>query len=111
MRQLSFAIIAFLIASCTSNPQALGASKTNRIRVQQVTLGMTTEEVRGVMKKGPESRSMSTLADGKTQEAWNYLTDYDNHVNTTIVFTDGRVTEVKTTEWLGDGNFSPNPNR
>lgn len=53
------------------------------------------------MMKPPESRSEAVLADGTREERSHYLTDYNNHVNTTFILRNGVVAEITQTEWLG----------
>ena len=43
--------------------------------------------------------------DGTIEETWNYLTDYGNDTNTSLVFRSGKLAEIQHTRWLGNGTF------
>ena len=73
----------------TDNAACLLAHK-NANAIGKVQLGQTLDEVRSVMGKEPERRSAVA-----GQESWGYLTDYSDHLITTVIFTNGIVTEIK----------------
>lgn len=62
----------------------------NSIYIENVKVGQTQDEVRGVMRKAPERREAS-----EGTETWVYHTDYRYRLWTAIVFRGGRVTEIK----------------
>ena len=77
-----------------TNQQACQRAAENAIAIAQVKIGQTTEEVSKIMGKGPERREATA-----DSEAWSYLTDYDHELMTTIIFSQGRVSEIKQTPW------------
>jgi hypothetical protein len=108
MRKLAIIIsVVFAIAAsaCVTNRTALNVSRRNAINITDVKLGQTIDQVQATMKHPPESRDVRTLPDGSTEESWNYLTDYDNDTNTTLLFRNGRLAEITHTRWLGNGIF------
>ena len=62
----------------------------NSVAIARVHIGQTLDEVRFIMGKEPERREASA-----DMERWGYLTDYSNELVTTIVFTNGVVSEIK----------------
>jgi len=91
----------FLLASaciCVPRMQWQRAEE-NRVRVDRITVGQTLDEVRAIMGKGPEKREVRARFDGKTVELWSFVTDYARRVDSTIIFVDGRVQEIRATTW------------
>jgi hypothetical protein len=74
-------------------------AEQNRARIDQVKVGQTLGEVRAIVGKPPEKREVRLRFDGKTVELWSYVTDYARKVDSTIIFLDGRVTEIRVTSW------------
>jgi len=75
-------------------------AESNRVRIDRVQVGQTLDEVRAIMGKPPEKREVRARFDGKTVELWSYATDYTRKADSTIIFLDGRVTEVRVTSWV-----------
>src|SRR5437588_177791 len=105
MKRLIVSVALILSMACVTNRAALRMSDQNRIYIQLVKLGQTTDEVQNVMRHQPESRDIKTLPDGTIEETWNYLTDYGNDTNTSLVFRSGKLAEIQHTRWLGNGTF------
>ncbi len=105
MRQFAVSLLVLFALSCVTNGAALGESRKNRIWISQVKLGQTEDQVRAIMHKGPESTNSRVLPDGTNEEVWNYLTDYENDINTSITFRNGKVVELTQMPWLGNGKF------
>jgi|SRR6266849_2617486 len=99
-------ITSLLFSGCVSNRQAIHEATKNATWISGVKLGQSQAEVGKIMHKGPESTSVKTLPDGTLEESWNYLTDYANDKNTTIVFRNGAAIEISQTKWLGNGTFN-----
>jgi hypothetical protein len=106
MKTVLLLVVATLALSCVTNREALRVSGMNAVNITGVHLGQTAAEVKRVMRHEPESREVKTLPDGTSEERWNYLTDYNNDTNTTLVFRGGVLVEVGHEKWLGNGNFS-----
>lgn len=104
-RFASVLTIAITAAACVTNRNALNVSRRNAINISDVKLGQTPDQVQVIMKHPPESRDVRTLPDGSSEESWNYLTDYNNDSNTTLLFRNGRLMEITHTRWLGNGTF------
>lgn len=62
--------------------------------ITQIELGQTRDEVREVMKRDPWRRKLKA-----GQELWGYSTSYSDERMSWILFTDGKVTEVRESEW------------
>jgi len=77
-----------------TNQQACQRAAENALAIGQVKIGQTTDEVSKIMGKGPERREATA-----DSEVWSYLTDYDHELMTTIIFSQGRVSEIKQTPW------------
>ncbi len=77
-----------------TNQQACQRAAENAVAIAQVKVGQTTEEVSKIMGRGPERREATP-----DSEAWSYLTDYDHELMTTIIFSQGHVSEIKQTPW------------
>src|SRR2546426_929791 len=95
------ALIATLfVNACVFVPAVMWQrAEQNRARIDQVRVGQTIEEVRAVMGKPPEKREVRQRFDGKQIEFWSYLTDYGRRLDATIIFVDGRVSEIRATGW------------
>jgi len=86
--------------ACISlSPTLRREATANRQKLNQVHVGQTVAEVRQIMGKEPERRDVRNRFDGKVVEMWGYATDYVRRLDTTIVFIDGRVQEIKTLPW------------
>lgn len=105
MKRTLTVLFPLLVLTCATNRPALEASRWNAASIADVKLGQTSDEVRAVLHKGPESTATRVLLDGTNEEVWNYLTDYDNDMNTSITFRNGKVVELAQTKWLGNGKF------
>lgn len=62
----------------------------NSVFMGDVRIGQTQDEVRSIMRKGPEQREAA-----EDSESWLYHTDYRNRMWTRLVFKQGRVVEIK----------------
>jgi hypothetical protein len=62
----------------------------NAVRMGDVRIGQTQDEVQSVMRKGPEQREAAG-----DSETWLYHTDYRNRLWTRVVFRQGRVAEIR----------------
>jgi hypothetical protein len=78
-----------------SNYEACGAAIYNGSRIGKVTIGQTLSEVRSIMGREPEKRSIRLDDAGRTVEAWSFLTNYDNSITTHIQFLNQRVVAIK----------------
>jgi hypothetical protein len=74
--------------------QACGDAIYNRAHIGQVSIGQTLAEVRTIMGRDAETRSVSTR-DGRSVELWGFRTDYDRRITTAIEFVDGKVVAVR----------------
>ena len=88
------------------NQQACQLGAENALVIGQVKIGQTTDEVSKIMGKGPERREATA-----DSEAWSYLTDYDHELMTTIIFSQGRVSEIKQTPWAPEQSQSTSASR
>lgn len=77
-----------------SNHQACGNAIYNDARIGKVAIGQSIDEVRKIMGRAPEKRSVQ-LQDGRSLETWSFLTDYDNSITTRIEFMDSKVVGIK----------------
>lgn len=77
-----------------ANGQTCGDAIYNSARIGQVAIGQTIAEVRAVMGRDAETRSVS-VRDGHNVEAWGFRTDYEKRITTTIEFVDGRVVAIR----------------
>lgn len=93
-------LLSLSLGACVYVPKVMwNRAEENRTRVDRVRVGQTLEEVRAIMGKPPEKREVRLRFDGKTVELWSYATDYTRKVDSTIIFLDGRVTEIRATTW------------
>jgi hypothetical protein len=89
-----------MATACISlSPTLRREAAANRGKLNQVRVGQTLAEVRAIMGKEPERRDVRNRFDGKVVEMWSYATDYVRRLDTTIIFVDGRVEEIKTLPW------------
>jgi len=85
------------IAPCDgwhTDAQACGNALFNRPLLPKIHVGMTTDDVRSIMRHDAERREIS----GNT-ETWLYMSDYDAEQMTAITFVDGKVTAMKQVAW------------
>jgi hypothetical protein len=93
-------LIWLVLSGCVYVPSVMwNRAEANRARIDRVQVGQTLDEVRSTMGTPPEKREVRARFDGKTVELWSYATDYTRKVETTIIFLDGRVTEIRATSW------------
>ena len=77
-----------------AHPQACGDALYNGARIKRVAIGQTLANVREIMGRDAELRSVGTH-DGHESETWGYLTDYDQDITTQIEFVDGAVVAIR----------------
>ena len=98
---MALLLILTLAAGCVFVPSAMWRrAEENRTRLNHVAVGQSLADVRATMQKEPERREVRLRFDGKTVELWSYVSDYARKLDTTIIFVDGRVTEIRTTSWV-----------
>ena len=99
-RKLTQLLVFALLAGCVYVPRVMWRrAEENERHINQVRVGQTLAEVRAIMGKEPERREARARFDGKTVELWSYVTDYARKLDTTIIFVDGRVEELRATSW------------
>ena len=79
----------------STNKQACGEALYNAPRVAKINLGQTLSEVRQIMGRDPEQRSVKE-EDGQAIEEWQYLTNYKAHIISVITFKNSKVVSVQT---------------
>jgi hypothetical protein len=72
------------------NPVACERAAENSKLIGSVNLGQSLEEVQQIMGTAPDRRKVNDEI-----ETWSYHTSYSNRGYTSIIFKDGRVTEIK----------------
>lgn len=77
-----------------ADAQACGNAAYNGSRIGKVAIGQSLQDVRAIMGKDPEERSIRT-EDGRSLETWGYRTDYRNRVTTRIDFVDLKVVGIR----------------
>jgi outer membrane protein assembly factor BamE (lipoprotein component of BamABCDE complex) len=77
-----------------TDDQACGNAMFNAPLLAKVHAGMTTDEVRTLMRHDAERREISG-----NSETWFYMSDYDAERMTAIEFTEGKVTALKQVPW------------
>ena len=77
-----------------ADPQACGDAIYNSAHIGQVSIGQTLAEVRAIMGRDAETRSVSAR-DGRNAELWSFRTDYEKRTTTTIEFVDGKVVAIR----------------
>ena len=95
-----FAILICLSSACVFVPSVMWRrADENRARLNQVVVGQSTAAVRVIMRKEPERRESRLRFDGKRVEMWSYVSDYARKLDTTLIFVDDRLEEIRTTTW------------
>lgn len=90
-----------LAAHCVFVPSTMWRrAEENRARLNRIAVGQSIADVRATMQKEPERREVRLRFDGKTVELWSYVSDYARKLDSTIIFIDGRVEEIRTTSWM-----------
>ncbi len=103
-RKLTHLLVLTLLAACVYVPRVMWRrAEENEHHINHIQVGQTLQEVRAIMGKDPERREARARFDGKTVEMWSYVTDYARKLDTTIIFVDGRVQELRATPW-GDAD-------
>lgn len=97
-------LVWLLVSGCVTNRAALDASRSNRTRIATVKIGDTERVVLDKMGCDPEIRNISATAAGRV-ERWSWVTNYENDVVTTLVFTNKILTEIGQHQW--DGTWNP----
>lgn len=93
-------LLALAFSGCVFVPGVMWRrAEENERHVDQIKMGQTLAEVRAIMGKEPERRDARTRFDGKSVEMWSYVTDYARRLDTTIIFLDGRVEEIRASPW------------
>jgi len=88
-------------AACVYVPSVMWhRAEENRARLNEVKVGQTIEQVRTIMRKEPERREQRLRFDGKTVDLWSWVSDYSRKLDTTVIFVDGVVQEIRTTSWV-----------
>lgn len=99
-RKLTHWLALVLLTGCVYVPRVMWRrAEENERHINQIKVGQTLAEVRAIMAKDPERREARARFDGKTVEMWSYVTDYARKLDTTIIFVDGRVEELRATPW------------
>jgi len=99
-RKLTHLVALLLLAGCVFVPRVMWRrAEENERHINQVRVGQTLQEVHAIMGKDPERREARARFDGKTVEMWSYVTDYARKLDTTIIFVDGHVQELRATPW------------
>lgn len=99
-RKLTQLLLLVLLEGCVFVPRVMWRrAEENERHINQIRVGQTVAEVRAIMGKDPERREARARFDGKTVEMWSYVTDYARKLDTTIIFVDGRVQELRATPW------------
>lgn len=87
-------------AGCVYVPSVMWhRAEENRARLNRISVGASMADVRAIMRKDPERREARLRFDGKKVELWSYVSDYARKMDTTIIFVDGVVNEIRTTSW------------
>ena len=90
-----------LAAHCVYVPSTMWRrAEENRARLNRIVVVQSIADVRATMQKEPERREVRLRFDGKTVELWSYVSDYARKLDSTIIFIDGRVEEIRTTTWV-----------
>jgi hypothetical protein len=77
-----------------ADARACGNAAYNGARIGGVKIGQTLSEVRSIMARDPEERSVQ-VQNGQNLETWSYRTDYKNRITTRIDFLDSRVVGIR----------------
>lgn len=81
-----------------TSPEDCGRAQFNAPLLPKIQLGQSKDEVLAIMRHPAERFEAKSEHDHK-YETWIYMQNYDNELMTAIVFTDGKVTEIKTVPW------------
>jgi hypothetical protein len=99
-RTLTHLLLLGILAGCVYVPRVMwNRAEENERHINQIKVGQTLAQVRAIMGKAPERRDAHARFDGKTVEMWSYVTDYARKLDTTIIFVDGKVEELRATPW------------
>lgn len=99
-RLLLSVVLLTLAGRCVYVPSVMWRrAEMNRSRLDQVHVGETMDQVRATMVTPPERREARLRFDQKTVELWSWVSDYTRKLDTTIIFVDGKVEEIRTTSW------------
>ena len=77
--------------------QACGNAIFNEGVIAQIHTGQTLTDVRAIMRHDAERRTVEG-----SNEAWGYITNYNDKVMTWIEFTDRKVSAVTKQPWVRD---------
>jgi hypothetical protein len=78
----------------STNPQACGEARYNAPRVAKINLGQSISEVRQIMGRDPEQRSLKEEG-GHAIEEWQYLTNYKESIVSVITFRNSKVVSLE----------------
>ena len=102
MRAFRLIVVAVvcLCSACVFVPSVMWRrAEENRARLNRIAVGQSTANVRAIMAKEPERREARLRFDGKRIEMWSYVSDYARKLDTTLIFVDDRLEEIRTTPW------------
>ena len=100
LTQLAVLAVVAALSGCVFVPAVMWRrAGENERHINQIKMGQTLAEVRAIMGKDPERRDARTRFDGKIVEMWSYVTDYGRRLDTTVIFVDGRVEEIRASPW------------
>jgi hypothetical protein len=77
-----------------ADAQACGNAAYNGARIGRVAIGQSLQDVKAIMGREPEERSVRTQ-DGRSSETWSYRTDYAGRISTRIDFLDLKVVAIR----------------
>ncbi len=99
-RRFASIVLLLLATGCVYVPSVMWRrAEENRARLNQVVVGQSTAAVRAIMQKEPERRDARLRFDGKRVEMWSYVTDYARKLDTTLIFIEDRLEEIRTNPW------------
>lgn len=81
-----------------TSPEDCGRAQFNAPLLPKVQLGQSKDEVLTIMRHRAE-RYEAKQENGHAYETWIYMQNYETELMTAVVFTDGKVTEIKTVPW------------
>ena len=100
MSPFRVSVFLLFLTGCVYVPGVMWRrAEENRVRVTRIAIGQSIDEVRTIMGKEPEKREARVRFDGKKVELWTWVTDYTRKVDSTIIFLDGHVQEIRATSW------------
>ena len=95
-----FSLVFLFLSACVFVPSVMWRrAEENRARLDRIAVGQSTGAVRAIMQKDPERREARLRFDGKRVEMWSYVSDYARKLDTTLIFVDDRLEEIRTTTW------------